>query len=141
MTAAAVISTLNWGAQIVGAVIRRHGFVWVPGKTVIGGPGDSASGAFIRGDRRLEMHFRGSLGLVTYQVGSAVVCHEELMRHLGHRADAEYPGFSSEPLDGFRHLAHDLESYGGDFIFGSGSAVAAAKDAAEKRAEVGGLGR
>jgi len=35
-----------------------------------------------------------------------------------HRSTA-YPGFSNEPLDGFKHLAADLTQYAQDFLAGS----------------------
>ncbi len=35
----------------------------------------------------------------------------------------QYPGFSDDPLDGFRHLAHNLENFASDFLNGSGEAL------------------
>jgi hypothetical protein len=58
--------------------------------------------------------------------GHGISRHEALMRYAGHRADAKYPGYSSEPLDAFRHLATDLRSFGGDFMFGGGATIIAA---------------
>lgn len=52
--------------------------------------------------------------------------HEALMRYLGHHADAAYPGYSSDLLDAFRHLASDLQKFGGDFMFGDGETLIAA---------------
>jgi hypothetical protein len=43
----------------------------------------------------------------------------------------QYPGFSDDPLDGFRHLAHDLRKYCADFLVGSGADFQAAKKDAE----------
>jgi len=79
-----------------------------------------ASGEFQRGTRRLEVHFRGLLGLVAYHVGSVRLSHEDYMWSvLGRRWASQYPGFFSEPLDGFRHLLADLENHAGDFLAGS----------------------
>lgn len=54
------------------------------------------------------------------------------MRHVADRGAAQYPGFSNDLLDGFRHLAHDLEKKCTDFLSGSGddfrSAVAKARE-------------
>jgi len=38
---------------------------------------------------------------------------------LGTKGGSRYPGFSDEPLDGFRGLAYDLEHFGGGFLKGS----------------------
>lgn len=136
-----VIATLNAGAKIVGAVIEPHGFLWVSGNSGVGHPGDFASGAFVRADRRLELRFRWSLGLVKYHLGSTVISHEQLMRFSGHATEAQYPGFSSDPLDAFRHLAHDLQKYATDFIEGDGSSIVSAKKAATEHPVVSGFGR
>ena len=136
MELADVIATLAAGAKIVGAVIEPHGFVWVPGKTHEGHPGNAARGAFVKGDRQLELGFRWSLGPVTYRIGTASVSHGALMWYSGHHADAAYPGYSSDLLDAFRHLASDLQKFGGDFMFGDGAAIIAAS----KVLYVGGFG-
>lgn len=62
----------------------------------------------------------------TYRIGTASVSHEALMRHLGHHADAAYPGYSSDLLDAFQHLASDLQNFGDDFLFGGGATIIAA---------------
>jgi hypothetical protein len=81
--------------------------------------GHFAAGAFTKGTRRLELHFRFSLGLVSYSVGAASLSHSDYMRALGCRKEAAYPGFSADPLDGFRHLASDLERFGDEFLRGT----------------------
>jgi hypothetical protein len=58
--------------------------------------------------------------------------HEDYMRHIGHKRDARYPGFSSDPLDAFRDLAYDLVHFCGDFLSGSGDSFRAACAAEEK---------
>jgi hypothetical protein len=136
-----VVATLNAGARIVGAVIEPHGFLWVPGNSGVGHPGDFAGGSFVRDNRRLELHFRWSLGLVRYHVGAIVISHEQLIRYSGHAMEAQYPGFSSDPLDAFRHLAHDLQNYATNFIEGDGSTIVAAEKAANEHPLVSGFGR
>jgi hypothetical protein len=121
-----VVAILDAGARIVGVVVEPHGFVWVPGKTHAGHPGNAARGAFVKGDRQLELGFRWSLGPVTYRIGPASVSHEAFMLYAGHHAVAEYPGYSSDPLEEFRHLARDLQKFGGDFLFGDGASLIAA---------------
>ena len=129
MDLADIVSILDAGSKIVGDVIGTHGFVWAPGKTHTGHPGNAARGAFVRGDRQLELGFRWSLGPVIYRIGTVSVSHETLMKSSGHYAEAEYPGFSTDPVEAFRHLAGDLQRFGGDFMFGDGATIIAASKA------------
>src|SRR4051812_30526515 len=85
----------------------------------VGSGGAFAWGAFVREDRRLELHFRWSLGLVTYHAGDQAISHEAYLRAVGVPSGAnQYPGFSDDPLDGFRHLAHDLHAFLSEFVVG-----------------------
>jgi hypothetical protein len=105
--------------------MRSHGFVYTQTSVGVGSGGSFASGEFRRGDRRLELHFRYSLGLVTYHMGSASLSHEEYMWSvLRKRWASHYPGFSGDALESFRHLLLDLEQYGSDFLVGSDSEFA-----------------
>jgi hypothetical protein len=111
---------LESGAKILDPVLSPHGFRWRTEEEGKGSGGHYARGAFIRGDRRLELHFRWSLGLVTYSMAALVITHVDYMRAAvssGH--ESQYPGFSDEPLDGFRHLAHDVLKFGSVFLTGS----------------------
>jgi len=74
---------------------------------------------------RLELHFRQSLGEVQYHVGNHSVRHEPYMRRLGVWSQCRYPGFSSEPLQVFEDLSHDL-GFASDFTTGDGSVLVAA---------------
>jgi hypothetical protein len=129
MDLADIIAILDAESKIVGVVIEPHGFVWAHGKTHQGHPGNAARGTFVKGDRQLKLGFRWSLGPVIYRIGSVSVVHEALMKYAGHYAEAEYPGFSTDPLDAFRHLAGDLHRFGGDFMFGDGATIIAASKA------------
>jgi hypothetical protein len=109
------------GRQILDPALLPHGFVFEIGDAGVGSGGAYASGSYLRGDRRLELHFRHSLGLVTYRLGDLMLSHEDYMRAvLQGRGRSAYPGFSEDPLDGFRHLRHDLETLAQDFVSGSG---------------------
>jgi hypothetical protein len=124
---------LRAGAEILRPIMEPSGFAFVEGQSGGSSGGRFARGDFVRGDRRLELHLRHSLGLVTYHVGPYSATHDAYMREvLGGRGGNHYPGFPSDPLDGFRHLAHDLATFAGDFLTGDGGAVmrAAFKDAA-----------
>jgi hypothetical protein len=71
-----------------------------------GSGGAFATGRFTRGDQYLELHFRRSLGLVTYGWGGSVLSHADYLAGL--EVTGAYPGYSADALDGFRHLAQDL---------------------------------
>jgi hypothetical protein len=112
--------TLAVGCSVLEPVLTPHGFEWVSGASGHSSGGDFASGSFVRGDRRLELHFRHSLGLVTYSVGQRTLDHAAYMRAvLGGSGANQYPGFSSEPIDAFHHLAHDLSTFCQAFLGGS----------------------
>lgn len=105
-----VANTLRAGVLILNDLLEPHEFVSLLTDAGIGSGGQYASAEFRRGNRRLELHFRFSLGLVTYHVESAALSHEDYMWSvLGKRWASYYPGFSEDPLDGFRHLRRDLE--------------------------------
>jgi len=112
--------TLEAGVELLDDLMRSHGFVYTPTAAGVGSGGSFASGQFRRGNRSLELHYRYSLGLVTYHVGKLALSHEDYMWSvLDGRWRSEYPGFSKEPLDDFRHLRADLEHHCIDFLAGS----------------------
>jgi hypothetical protein len=116
--------------------MERNGFAWSEGLAGNSSGGPFACGEYVRGNRKLELHFRFSLGLVTYHIGDLSIAHEEYMRHTGHRKDSAYPGFSDDPMHAFQSLAHDLSSYCQDFLIGSGvefSAVHAAANSSKRQ--------
>jgi hypothetical protein len=111
---------LEAGIELLDDLMRSHGFVYTPTAVGVGSGGSFASGEFRRGNRSLELHYRFSLGLITYHVGNLVLSHEDYMWSIpGGRWRSEYPGFSKEPADAFRHLRADLERRGIDFLSGS----------------------
>ena len=112
---------LERGRQILEDVLLPCGFLYVEGVSGVSSGGEFASGQYVRDDRALELHFRFSLGLVTYRIADASLLHEEYMQALlGRHGPNQYPGFSDDPLEGFRHLKNDLERYCSDFLTGSG---------------------
>jgi hypothetical protein len=122
---------LREGREVVGPILERHGFTWRDGLSGRSSAGQFASGEYVRGERRLELHFLCSLGMVTYYIGTMSLSHDQFMRHIGHRAEARYPGFSKAPLDAFHDLAHDLGSFCEDFLSGSGDVFRAAHAASQ----------
>jgi hypothetical protein len=108
------------GRELLDPVLLPHGFTFKLERTGVGSGGAFASGNYSRNDRRLELHFRSSLGLVTYHVASASLGHESYMRLLGVRDKCSYPDFSQSSLDSFRNLASDIERFCSDFLAGDG---------------------
>jgi hypothetical protein len=103
---AEAVSTLQAGADILASVLSPVGFTFrVTGQGRSSG-GGFATGRFTRDTQYLEFHFRHSLGLVTYGWGAVAISHADYLRGLG--VTGTYPGYSDNPLDGFRHLALDL---------------------------------
>ncbi len=73
-----------------------------------------------RRGRVLELHFAGSLRLVSQRIGELAVMHDDFMRALLGPGGGHYPADSSDPLDGFHALRMDLEHHCADFLRGKG---------------------
>jgi len=116
MTRGGEAAVLAAGAEIVGQVVKPAGFVFLPGVHASGSGGPFADARFVKGDQFIEMHFRRSLGLVSYGWGDGVLSHTDYLRGIG--TGGSYPGFSDDPLDGFRHLADDLAGPLAGFVAG-----------------------
>lgn len=116
---------LEHGCAILDAVLRRDGFKReqiVSGK---GSGGDFATTLYLNGNRKLVLHFRFSLGLISYHFGLATISHEAFMKAaLGPKGGNKYPGFSDQPLSAFRDLAYDLETHCSSFLTGNESEFA-----------------
>jgi hypothetical protein len=133
---------LAQGCAALDAVLGAHGFSFKEGSAGPGSGGPFASGAYANGDRILEIHFRHSLGLVTYHFGQRSVDHESYMRAvLGNAGGNRYPGFSDDPISGFRNLAYDLENFATAFLKGDFKEFAHCADAAEEWKKTPGFAR
>lgn len=108
------------GAKILAPVLEPHEFIFELETRGKGSAGWFASGSFRRSDRRLELHFRYFLGLVSYHIDQSSLDHETYMRFLGVYGTNQYPDFPQEPLESFHHLAKDIQDYCQDFICGDG---------------------
>jgi hypothetical protein len=132
MSAAAA---LEGGRTMLAPLLEANGFDYEPGTLTTGDAQEVARGAFVRGDgRRLELGVvrlhaadgagegtspRADLREVVYRVGALSVAHEAYMAVvLGEEGSNQYPSFGGHPLDGFRHLRHDLECYTAVFLRG-----------------------
>ena len=117
------VEVLREGAMELASILGPDGFTFVETGSGPSSGGDYASGEFRREDRRLELHVRSSLGLVTYHVGEANLRHEDFARAVAATQQIEeparYPGFSDQPLDGFLHLGADLIRFGHAFTKGT----------------------
>lgn len=122
---------LERGLPELAAVLEPAGFVFIDGGDQSDSAGPSASGDFLGRDRRLELHVRFALGGVRYHFGDYSISHEDFVRGVrgtdGIEGPSEYPGFSEDPLAGFRHLRADLERFGAVFLRGGAKAFRALK--------------
>jgi hypothetical protein len=113
-------AALRAGVEVLDPVLSPHGFKFVFEKTGTASGGQFAFGKYVRGDRSLELHFRYSLGLVTYHIGESQLDHGSYMRSLGVYGKNSYPDFPTDPLESFQSLAQDLVRYCSDFLTGDG---------------------
>jgi hypothetical protein len=139
---------LDRGVVELAGVLDPAGFTCVGGDDGVDSDGPFATGEFWRGERRLELHVRRSLGVVRYHFGEEALSHEELVRGVRGldriAAEAQYPGFSDDPAAGFRHLRADLERFGAIFLTSGAKAFRALKkwlDKHPKKSGFAGLGR
>src|SRR5262249_9054433 len=104
------------GTRLLAPLLKPHGFrfriTWVDR----GSGGSFAVGRYSHGKWWLELHVREALGIVNYGYGDTSIEHRPYMEILGVRDQAEYPGFSTDPVDSFRHLRPDLERHAGVFL-------------------------
>jgi hypothetical protein len=116
---------LETGRQFLDPVLVAHGFAFTETEHGKSSGGEYASGRYEKVDRYLEIHFRYSLGLVTYHLGALAISHEAYMRSLlGSRGGNQYPCLSEDPLEAFRGLAFDLKTFCSDFLSGPGEEFA-----------------
>jgi len=136
------IEILREGRGILDPVMHRHGFSFEDGPAGPSSGGPYSSGAYVNGNRKLEIHFRHSLGSVTYRFGKKSLDHEFYMYALlGANGGNRYPGFSGDPLDPFRRLAFDLENFASGFLNGNFEEFAHCVIAAEERKKIRGIAR
>ena len=134
---------LERGVAELTKVLEPAGFVFIYSGEDSDGAGPFARGDFLRGDRRLELQVRSSLGLVRYHFGDHTLSHEDLVRGVRGTeriaGPSQYPGFSDDPLAAFRHLRADLERFGAVFLTGGAKAFRALKKWVDKNPRKSGL--
>src|ERR1700704_1879985 len=112
------LESLRQGEKILDPVFVPHGYRFELGALQKGSGGEFAIGYYRKDDQSVELHFRWALGIVDYRIGDHRLGHKEYMRVLGVADQAAYPGFSDDPLDGFRHLRSDLQRFAEPFLSG-----------------------
>ena len=108
---------LGEGANLLAPALAGHGFLFRHVGSGMGSGGDYAEGRMEALPRAIELHFRNTLGLVRFHFGNYSVAHDHYMKHLGVADRCKYPGYSESPMNGFRHLADDIQSFGTDFFW------------------------
>jgi hypothetical protein len=128
-------TTLEQGCAVLAPLLEAQGFAYERGAVTCSERQEVACGAFTRADgRRLELtvvrvlatedggtvpNARSVLRDVVYRVGELSLEHEVYMAVvLGEEGSNQYPTFGGQPLDGFRHLRHDMECYATAFLRG-----------------------
>lgn len=123
---------LQRGSALLNPLLFAYGFTFHTVGSGGSSGGSFAFGEFRRDDRRLELHFRHSLGMVRYHLASRSMSHENYMCSvIGRPNSSHYPGFSNDPLDAFRHLLLDLEEHGSAFLAGTDASLYVRIDQAE----------
>lgn len=103
------------GAKILSSYLDSLDFRFKLIETGHGSGGDFAHGQFINDDKTIDLHFRLSLGLVTYKIDDLSLSHEDYIDLVGKHGQNKYPNFSNDPLDAFHCLALDLKDLLNDF--------------------------
>ena len=133
---------LQEGRSILDPVLRQYGFSFEEGPAGNSSGGPYASGTYANGERKLELHYRFSLGLVTYHFNGLSLDHESYMQTiLGKSGGNKYPGFSEEPLSAFNALAYDLQHFAASFLHGNFDDFTRAFKAAEQWKKISAFAR
>lgn len=112
---------LTEGVKILSSYLEPLGFRFELQGTGKSSGGTSAYGHFIKSgglfdrSRKIELHFRYSLGLVSYAVGKLVLSHQDYVDLLGRHGLNKYPNFSDDPQEAFHCLLWDLKHILSDF--------------------------
>lgn len=107
MTAVDPADLLQRGSALLAPILEPHGFKLGEPRIARGSGGLAAVASWVKEQRTIETHVRGALGIVTYTWGADRFDHKEYLQAVD-RVGA-YPGFSSDPIESFVHLAADLE--------------------------------
>jgi hypothetical protein len=112
--------TLAQGRALLDPVLAAHGFHFDEAASTAHSTDAFARGTYLRDGRRMELGCREELVAVVYQLEELIITHDTYMHTvLGPAGSNMFPCFTGDPLDGFRHLKHDLELYATVFLRGT----------------------
>ena len=115
------------GAEILSPLLDPHGFAFQLGTTELGSGGPVATAVYLRHDRHIELCFRYALLSVSYHHAGLAISHSSYMLALGAPLSSiRLSSFGSDPMDGFRALAGDLQQFATEFIQGVPAVLLAA---------------
>ena len=100
------VEVLAEGSALLAPVLNPLGYSLADTNQGKGSGGPFAIARWVAGERSIETHVRMALGIVEYRWGGLKLSHQQYLRVRG--VKGSYPGFSDDPIDGFRHLAADL---------------------------------
>ena len=136
------LNILRESSKILDHVLHSHFFKFHLEGSGPSSGGPFAQGVYTNGTRKLELHFRHTLGLVRYHFGNLSMTHDSYMYAvLGPQGGNRYPGFPENPLLAFENLKSDLENYSSAFLVGDEKEFARCAEIAKKRESIVGLGR
>jgi hypothetical protein len=136
------MEVLREGCTMLDPVLSERGFSFTNGYSGRSSGGHYASGAYVNADRKLKIHYRYSLGLMTYHFGQTCIDHESYMRAvLDDKGGNKYPGFSDDPVAAFRDLAYDLQNFATAFLGGDFERFSSYAAAAEQWKKIPGFAR
>jgi hypothetical protein len=136
------IDSFREARHAIDPVLTQHEFSFQEGTSGPSSGGEYASGAYVNGNRKLELHYRSTLGLVTYHFDKASLDHTAYMRVLlGDKGGNKYPGFSDDPVAAFESLAYDLEHFATAFLEGNFEEFARIVKTAEEWNKISGFAR
>jgi hypothetical protein len=115
---------LRAGAAILVELLEPAGFRFAMPTVGNSSGGRFAIGEFVRGNHRLELHYRFGLGIVIYHIGDCSLSHTELMRSQGFSKQAEFPTILDKSLLGFHAVLSDLRNFGSPFLDGDSTQFA-----------------
>lgn len=124
------------GVALLVAVLGPHGFVFAEGAPTRANDGLLVvHGRFEREGRALVVTDHDGLRAVRYTLGALAITHEAYMLAvLGRGGSNMFPAVRGNPLDAYRHLAHDLRTYAHVFLRGTDAQFARIAALAEREA-------
>jgi hypothetical protein len=138
----APLEILQKGREILNPALIPHGFIFQAGSHGKSGGGDFANGQYVNGSRKLEIHYRSSLGLVTYHFDGISLQHDAYMRAvLGKAGGNRHPGFAEDFVEQFNALRYDLEHFAQAFLRGDQAEFARLAEIAREWSEQSGFAK